>query len=259
MTTAAISKKQIIKDRLVRQGFLPIYVHDQYDSKAQIEGAIEAGCTVLEYTCRRHDAREMIPWIRKHYPDIAVVGATMIDSPRVAGFLSRNRPNFMTVDEMMDLGVDGLVSFLRFRPETYAKAAGRLIMIPGVSTYNEAIDQLELGADFIKLPGVNPQGTRIVKAAHSPMHGAMPAMVSGGITLQAAREYIEAGAILVSAGFDLTLKDLAPATLTKAMVAQRMREYLDTVIDARRQHQPALHDAVRSGVDNPLKVTGVLC
>ena len=81
-----VASKQAVKDDLVRQGFLPIYVHDDLDSRVLVEGAIEAGCRVLEYTCRRHDAREMIP------PDYRSIAGGACGRPRRLR-ASMHRPN----------------------------------------------------------------------------------------------------------------------------------------------------------------------
>jgi hypothetical protein len=48
-----------------QQAFMPIFCSDAFDSKAQVEACVAAGCTVIEYTLRKSDAREMIPWIRR--------------------------------------------------------------------------------------------------------------------------------------------------------------------------------------------------
>ena len=42
------------------QGFIPIFVHDHFDSKVLIEASVAAGCTGIEYTfapirCARDD------------------------------------------------------------------------------------------------------------------------------------------------------------------------------------------------------------
>ncbi len=257
-STAALSRRQQVKDNLVRQGFLPIFVHDQHDSRTLIEGCLDAGCTVLEYTCRRHDAREMIPWIRKTYPDIGVVGATQLDFPNVAKFLSATRPHFTTVDEMMALDVDGLVSFMRFRPETYARHADRAVMIPGVDTPNEALEQMDLGADFVKVPGRSPLDTGVVTRLMTPTHSVVPTMVSGGMSKDRIPSFIAAGAVLVSAGFDLTLKADVDAgrTIDRKLVAERMSELMAVVAAARQKHQPKLYEAVQTGQPDPLAVTG---
>ena len=246
---ATSDAKQANKDRLVRQGFLPIYVHDPFDSRTLIEGAIEAGCTVLEYTCRRHDARQMIPWIKKHYPEVTVFGATMMDGPRVSAFLAQKREHFIPIEEMVDLGVDGLVSFMRYLPETYEKYAKDLVMIPGVGSANEAMDQLEWGADFVKISTGKQAGVDLFMGTRVGAHHALPVLCSGGVTVERAGEFIGAGAVLCSAGFDLVLKDrmCSPNDVDTALVRERVGAYLTQISETRRATQPEVAQAVASG------------
>ena len=256
-----VASKQAVKDDLVRQGFLPIYVHDDLDSRVLVEGAIEAGCRVLEYTCRRHDAREMIPWIKKSFPRVAVVGATLVDGPRAEAHLQGRRANFLTIDQMVDLGVDGLVSFLRFRPETYEKYGRDLVMIPGVGTPNEGLEQLELGADFLKFTVGKPAGSDLVLSLRTGTHECLPIMVTSGLTPGKIPQFIQAGIVLCSAGFDLTLKEEREKgrPLTTRVVAARVRASLEAVAEARREHQPELYEAIKAGGENPLAAGPWVC
>ena len=238
----------------VRQGFVPIYVHDELDSRMLVEGAVEAGCEVLEYTCRRHDAREMIPWIKKQFPHVKVLGATLMDGPRTEALLSHKAPHFMGVQEMVDLGVDGLVSFLRFRPETYQAFGDRLVFVPGVATVNEAIDQLELGADLLKAVVATTAGEELVCKSRVATHAALPFLVTGGVSGERLAAMIAAGAVMGSAGFDHILKpDLdAGRVITRQLVSERVSEMLQAAHQARREHQPKLFEAVATRQPNAM-------
>lgn len=243
--------KQAVKTQLLRQVYLPIFVQDDYDSRALIDGAIAAGCTVLEYTCRRHDAREMIPWIKKNHPDVAVFGATLIDGPRCSSFLKRKHDHFITIDEMADLGADGLISFARFRPETYEKHGDNLVMIPGVGTANEALDQLELGADFIKITTGKQGGEDLFMGSRVATHRMIPTLLTGGITVERGQRFIEAGALICCAGFDLLLKD-RPSSVDADLVRSRIEPYMAGLHEARKTYQPELFAALEAGDENPL-------
>ena len=253
-TKTNTTNKQLVKDNLVRQGYIPIYVHDDQDSETLIEGAVEAGCMVLEYTCRRHDARQMIPWIKKEFPHVAVLGATMIDGSRTTAFLSKRHANFMTINEMVDRGVDGLVSFLRFRPQTFERHSDQLVMICGVSTPNEGIEQLELGADFLKVGVGSSAGADMVVDCRVATHFCLPFFVTGGMTAERTAQLIEVGAVLTSAGFDLILKgDIDAGTrITTKLVSKRIQDLVAAVDNARKQYQPQFHAAVHDGRNNPM-------
>ncbi|MGH9844336.1 MAG: hypothetical protein ACREEM_36905 [Blastocatellia bacterium] len=252
------SAKRQVRDKLVRQGFIPIFVDDDLDSHLLVESAVEAGCTVLEYTCRRQDARTIIPWIKREFPHVAVAGASLVDGARASSFLSQTRPNFTTVDEMAELGVDGLVSFTRFRPETYSRYGRDLVMIPGVNSYNEALDELEKGADFIKLQGNTPWGADLVSSAVTPTHGLFPTLVTGGCSIETIPDFIRAGAVLVGTGFNVILKDEIEAgkAITRAAVISALRHMLSTVRQARSSYQLEFYQAVEKGGENPLAIGG---
>ncbi|MBM3855991.1 MAG: hypothetical protein FJ399_23025, partial [Verrucomicrobia bacterium] len=137
--------KSAALDAIVGQGFVPILVPDRHDPRRLAEAAVAAGCRAIEISCRRPDAREMIPWVKREFPGLVVLAATLMDGPRTERFLGQHRPGFLSVDEAAGLGADALVSFLRFRPETYAKYGRECVMIAGVGTPNEALEQVELG------------------------------------------------------------------------------------------------------------------
>lgn len=245
--TQPASGKPAVIDALMRQGFVPIFVNDTLDSRRLVAAAAEAGCAAIEYTCRRPDAREMIPWIKREFPHLIVLGATLMDGPKVEAFLGRNRPAFLTVQQMVDLGADVLVSFLRFRPETYARYAKNHVMVPGVFTPNEALDQLELGADFVKTTVHTTGGLEFVTKTGVPTHGCLPFFISGGVNRGNLESFIQANVAVTAAGFDVLLDrdtSLAGAELQSRAVTA-IRQMLETVQAAREKHQRPLADAIR--------------
>ena len=236
-------------DEVLRQGFLPIFVRDELDPRMLVDAAAAAGCRVLEYTCRRPDAREVIPWIKKTHPDIKVLGASLIDGPRSARSLTRVAPQFIGLEEMSDLGVDGFISMLRFRDQTYADYGQRMAMVPGVSTPNEAIDQLEVGADLVKAVVSTSAGMDLVCKSRAATHGLFPFLVTGGVTGDRLETCIEAGVLVGSAGFDLILgADIAAGrAVTSELVEERIEAMLVALKHARQRHQPMLYEAIEAG------------
>ncbi len=215
---------------LEKQSFIPIMVKDDYGSKMLVESIAEAGGKVIEYTCRRPDAREMIPWIRKNFPDMLLMGASLVDSVRAEQEISARSKDFIPVDEMVELGVDGLISVMHFSSDTYQKYSKELIMIPGVETHNEALEQYKLGADFIKFLGPNPWDVKFISSFNATTHGIFKYLVTGGITPERMQEYKNAGATLFAAGFDLTLKGLSSESLTRADVIERLNKYYEMCV-----------------------------
>jgi 2-keto-3-deoxy-6-phosphogluconate aldolase len=248
-----MSDKQSALTAIVRQGFVPIFVHDARDPRRLAAAAVAAGCRVLEYSCRRPDAREMIPWIKREFPGVRVLAATLVDSPRVALHLQRTQPGFLTVDEAVDLGADGLVSFLAFRESTYARHAGGQVMVAGAGSPNEALAQLELGADLVKVTVGTPSGRDLVMKSRVPTHGCIPYFISGGLRSDALEPYLEAGVVATAAGFDLLLGGgVGGEEELDGKVGAAIRRMLDGMQVGREKHQAALAAAIRGGAEDLL-------
>ncbi|MBL9214152.1 MAG: 6-phosphogluconolactonase [Opitutaceae bacterium] len=250
---APVRGKQAALDAIVRQGFVPIFVNDSLDSRHLVEAAVQAGCGAIEYTCRRPDARRMIPWIKREFPQLVVMAATLMDGPNVEAYLQKNREGFLTTDEAVDLGADALVSFMRFRPATYAKYGRRCVMIPGVATQNEALDQMDLGADLIKSAVHIQSGIDFVTKTSVATHHCIPFFIAGGVNPTNLAGFIQAGVAVGAAGFDVLLGGAKPAAsevtgLARAAIARM----LETVREARARHQPALAEAIARGDSNLL-------
>ena len=241
-------QKQKTLNKLIRQGWLQIFVNDNYDSYMLVEAAVEAGCTCIEYTIRRKDARAMIPWIKKNVSDMSVFVATLVDGSRAEKYLSQNVNSFLSVDEAVDLGVDGLISFLPFCKETYKKYADDLVIIPAVSTPGEAIEQFELGASLVKLANADKSPQKL-KTLLTNTHGLLGTLLTGGMTTEIMPSYIEAGALVAAGGFDLFWKELGESA-TKEQVVEKIKLQLQVFATARRKYQPELAAAIERGEEN---------
>lgn len=235
-------------DAIVRQGFVPIFVPDAHDPRRLVEAAVAAGCRAIEFSCRRPDAPEMIPWIKREFPNLAVLAATLVDGPRAEAHLKRTRPGFLTVDKAAGLGADGLVSFMRFRPETYAQHGRACVMIPGVANQNEALDQLELGADLIKTTVHTAAGADFVTKTGAVTHHCIPFFISGGVNAANLESYLQAGVAVTAAGFDVLLgKTTAGGSELVASAREAIGRMVAAVQAAREKHQPALAAAIQTG------------
>jgi len=223
------------------QGFIPIFVRDEFDSKAELEACLKAGCKGVEYTLRRSDAREMIPWIRKNYPELYLLVGSTLDDEKIVRQMRRRHPQLMTIDETADMGVDGFVSMLGWRLDTIRKYAATHIVVPNAMTVSEALQQTGAGASFIKVLG---PGLDLVKCARgAASFDYCPVMITGGMTADRIPLAVEAGAVVAGAGFDLLLKGKDADVGTSGMV-DPLRRSLEAVRDARAKHFPQLTAAV---------------
>ena len=223
------------------QGFLPIFVRDDFDSKVLVEGCLEAGIKVLEYTLRREDAHEMIPWIRKNYPEVYLLAGSTLDSEKMVKQLRRKRPQLRTVAELDDMDVDGFVAMIGWTEESIRTYSPRRLVMPTASTVNEVFLQVNAGAHFAKLNGT--QLDLVSRCRMSAAHDYAPLFVTGGMTTERIPLAVEAGAVAFAAGFDLMLKD-KPRDIAPKEVAEALKPYLTVTSEARAKKWPALGEAI---------------
>lgn len=133
--------------------------------------------------------------------------------------------------EAADRAVDAGASFLvmpHTDPELVAWAADRGIpAFPGCATPTEALAAWRSGAAAIKLFPASVVGPAFVRELHGPFPD-IPVIPTGGITLENAPAFIEAGAVSVGLGSWL-IGDARPQG-----VAQRARQVVAAVATARR-------------------------
>ncbi|KGR75175.1 bifunctional 4-hydroxy-2-oxoglutarate aldolase/2-dehydro-3-deoxy-phosphogluconate aldolase [Ureibacillus sinduriensis] len=79
-------------------------------------------------------------------------------------------------------------------------------VIPGVFTPTEMQTAYSAGAEMIKLFPASSLGTKFIKDVKGPL-AHIQIMTTGGINLETARSYLEAGAAIVGAGSDLIKKE----------------------------------------------------
>ena len=219
------------------QAFVPIFCADGMDSKKQVAASVAAGCTAIEYTLRKPDAREMIPWIRKNYPDTYLLVGSTIDNDAILKQMRRRHPQLTTLDELADWGVDGFVSMLSWTERSIRQYAPTHVVVPTAMTVGEALAQTSWGAHFQKLAGSEIGFVKRCRGAAA--FGYCPIMVTGGQTLESMPESFKAGAILVGSGFDLTLAG-RDDTVSEDEIAQVVRSYLKVAQESRAAVWPEL-------------------
>jgi len=223
-----------------RQGFIPIFVSDRFDAVMLVEAAVAAGAKAVEITCRRIHVVEEIRRVRRQFPDLTLLVGSVVDDGPMLHYLKRRRPEMPSLDELAELDVDGFVSFMPLSESTIERFSRTHLVIPGVETIPEAVTALETGAHFAKLHSIDALGgpARVAVATSAPAHGLLPIFVTGGVTRERIETFLDAGAALLAAGWDVLLgaaydaqqDDPAPQYLTDAL-----RRNLDTVAAARRK------------------------
>lgn len=222
------------------QGFIPIFCKDEFDSKRQVEACVRAGFKGIEYTLRKEDAREMIPWVRKNYPDLYLIVGSVIDDDAIVRQMRDKHPQLMTLDEIAGLDVDGFVSMIGWTEASIRKFAPTHLIMPTAMTVREALLQTACGAHFQKLSGSNLGFVK--RCRGQAAFDYCPILVTGGQTPDKMEETFAAGAVAVGTGFDLTLKG-RPADIGVEEIESVMREYATAARAARKKAWPKLAKA----------------
>lgn len=219
------------------QAFAPIFCKDGFNSKRQVEACVAAGCKGIEYTLRKPDAREMIPWIRKNYPDLYLLVGSTVDSDAVVARQRCKHPQLMTVAEVADIGVDGFVSMLGWSDESLRKYSATHIIAPTAMTVREALLQTDCGAHFQKLLGSDLDFVRRCRGGAAFDY--CPILVTGGQTPETMGATFQAGAVMVGTGFDLTMKGL-DADASVEQITEIVKTYVAAAKQARAAAWPEL-------------------
>ena len=219
------------------QGFLPIFTDDEFDSGMLVEACIEAGCRVIEYTLRRPDAHTMIPKVLEAHPDLFILVGSTLDDETIVRKMRPRHPQLMTIPELAKLDVDGFVSMLGYRLDTIRRYAKSHILAVSAMTVTEALQQVGAGAHFIKMGGSDLGLVRRVR--NDAAFDFCPVLVTGGMSAENIPAAVDAGAVLVGAGFDLILKGKS-ADISRQEVAAEIRKCLSAAQESRKVRWPLL-------------------
>ncbi|MED2970697.1 bifunctional 4-hydroxy-2-oxoglutarate aldolase/2-dehydro-3-deoxy-phosphogluconate aldolase [Fictibacillus sp. B-59209] len=183
------------------------------------ESLVDGGVSAIEVTVDSPDAFLVIEELSDQLKGRAIVGAgTVIDS------------------ESARLAIQSGAEFL-FSPSLHEEVIrmalryGKVVM-PGVMTPSEMIQAIEWGADMVKLFPASVLGAQYVKDVKAPFPH-VPVVPTGGIHLDNAASYIEAGAAAVGVGGSLVH---AEAVQTKDYTRiQRTAEQFVSIVNGARQ------------------------
>jgi 2-dehydro-3-deoxyphosphogluconate aldolase/(4S)-4-hydroxy-2-oxoglutarate aldolase len=175
---------------------------------------LEGGVTALEVTADADDPAACIEALREAVGGDAVVGAgTVLDAP--------------TTRELVAAGAAFVVS-PTVEPDVVAACAELDVPVaPGAFTPTEVCRADDLGADVVKVFPAATGGPGHLRRIGGPLPD-VPLLPTGGVSVESAPEYVEAGAVAVGAGGALVGdgEDLAAVT-------ERARAFVEAVDGAR--------------------------
>lgn len=151
-----------------------------------IDTLVESGIHIMEVTVDTPGVYEKIERIKTQYSDQVAIGAgTVLDSETALLAISA--------------GAEFLVSpSLHLDVIKTAKRYGKTVL-PGCMTPTEIVQAYEAGADAIKVFPASVVGPRYFRELSGPL-GHIPLLPTGGVNLDNARDYLDAGAVAVGLG-----------------------------------------------------------
>ncbi|MCG8483484.1 MAG: bifunctional 4-hydroxy-2-oxoglutarate aldolase/2-dehydro-3-deoxy-phosphogluconate aldolase [Clostridia bacterium] len=179
--------------KIVQNGVVAVIRADSEEQGIKIVEAVKkGGVNALEITMTVPGAIDIIKKIVEKYKDDqdVIIGAGTVLDPETARACILAGAEYIVSPS---LNIDTIKLCNRYR----------VPIMPGVMTITEAITAMEYGAEIIKVFPGNAFGPSIIKAFKGPVpQGNF--MPTGGVNLDNIKDWIEAGAVAVGTGSDLT-------------------------------------------------------
>jgi len=214
--------RQKVRDRILEIGIVPV-VRASSPGEARIaaNAVCQGGIPIVEITMTVPGALEVIRELARNSSSDVLVGAGTV--------LNREAAR-----RCLDAGAEFLVSpGLNLQTVEFAVREEKLMMA-GALTPTEVITAWEAGADFVKVfPCGQVGGAKYIKALKGPLPQ-VPLVPTGGVNLNTAAEFIEAGAAALGIGGELVQADALRSNQPEVIV-QNARKFLAIVTAARAQ------------------------
>jgi 2-dehydro-3-deoxyphosphogluconate aldolase/(4S)-4-hydroxy-2-oxoglutarate aldolase len=206
--------------RIEEVGIVPVVRTATAEQAARAAAAVmEGGISIFEITMTVPDALGVIRALVERFGDRAVVGAgTVLDAAGAQACIAAGAA--FIVSPGFDAGT------------VAAARAADVAVAPGALTPTEVITAWNAGADIVKIfPASAVGGAPYLRALRGPLPQ-VKLMPTGGVNVNTAAAYLEAGAVALGVGSEL----VDPAALARgedALLTARARALVDAVKTAR--------------------------
>ena len=211
--------KQQVRNRIMEIGVVPV-VRASSAAQAQLaaQAVCEGGIPIVEITMTVPGAIEVIRDLRKNASGVLIGAGTVL--------------NVETAQRCLDAGAEFLVSpGLDISTVEFAARAGTL-MLAGALTPTEVITAWNAGSDLVKIfPCGQVGGAKYIKALKGPLPQ-VPMVPTGGVNLNTAAEFIEAGAAALGVGGELVQTEALKSGKPE-LIVENARRFLQIVQQAR--------------------------
>jgi 2-dehydro-3-deoxyphosphogluconate aldolase/(4S)-4-hydroxy-2-oxoglutarate aldolase len=207
-----------VLSRIMESGLLAIVRTDNAGQAARIvDACAQGGASAIEITFTVPGAAGIIEDLAKRYPaeQIALGAGTVLD-PETARIAVLAGARFV-VSPSLSAATARLCN--RYQ----------IPYLPGASTIREIVEAMECGADIIKIFPGETLGSAFVKAAKAPLPQAS-LMPTGGVSIDNAAEWIQAGSVALGVGGNLTS---SAKTGDFKSIADLARRFITVIREAR--------------------------
>jgi 2-dehydro-3-deoxyphosphogluconate aldolase / (4S)-4-hydroxy-2-oxoglutarate aldolase len=224
--------KQKVRERILEIGIIPVVrASSSAEACLAADAVRQGGIPIVEITMTVPGAIDVIRELVKNCGSDVLVGAGTV-------------LNADTARRCIDAGAQFLVSpGLNLQTVAFAAGEGKLIMA-GALTPTEVMAAWDAGADFIKIfPCGQVGGAKYIKALKGPFPQ-IPFIPTGGVNLNTAAEFLEAGSVALGIGGELVQADALKANKPE-IIAENARKFL-AIVKHTRAHLVSSHVAAKS-------------
>lgn len=213
-------EKREILDRMITEGLIPLIRTASASEAMDIATAIKAGgSSFLEITMTVPGAIEVVRELAGKYQDEFIIGAGTVLDPETGRVALLAGAQFLVSPTLNP----DLVS-LAHRYST--------VVIPGAMTPTEILAAWNVGADLVKVFPAGPLGgPDYIKAVKAPLPQVL-LMPTGGVNIQNAGAFIQAGATAVAVGGELVDKNAVEERQFR-IITENVRALINAIREAK--------------------------
>ncbi len=209
-----------VQQQLEAAGIIPVLrARSAQEALSLVEAMYAGGITVIEVTMTVPGAIDVLRELKKSYGSKLLLGSGTVTDGKECG-------------ETIEAGAEFVVSpSLHLDVIAETKARGK-VSLPGALTPTEVITAWRAGADFVKVfPCSAMGGASYLKSLKAPFPF-LRLVPTGGVTLQTAASFLEAGASALGVGADL-VNVTAMAEGKPEVITNAARAYVEVIAKAR--------------------------
>lgn len=212
--------KELVRNRILEVGIVPVVrAASAKQAIAAARAVCEGGIPIVEITMTVPGAVEVIRELAKRNSSDVLIGAgTVLDAEMAR--------------RCLEAGAQFLVSPGLNLPTVELAVREGILMMAGALTPTEILTAWNAGSDFVKVfPCGQVGGAKYIKALKGPFPQ-IPLVPTGGVNLNTAAEFIEAGCAALGVGGELVQADALKSGKYE-VITENARKFVGVVNQAR--------------------------